>query len=257
MRNKSEESVRNAEDVMIFGIRAVMEAVDSGKEIERIFIQRDLNNPLAKELKDLLRRRNISFVLVPQEKLNRLSRKNHQGVIGFISHVNYLLVEELVPTLFEKGKIPVLLLLDRITDVRNFGAICRSAECNGVDAVIIPERGGAMVTGDAVKASAGSLNRINVCREKNLKEVLDYLHDSGFMIIGCSEKGDSYIFNHKIDAPVCVIMGSEEDGISQEYTRRCDKLLKIPIIGKTASLNVSVATGIILYEITRQHLKQE
>jgi 23S rRNA (guanosine2251-2'-O)-methyltransferase len=256
MKNKTEASAMETEDVMIFGIRAVMEAVDSGKEIERIFIQRDLNNPLARELRELLKARNISFSLVPQEKLNRLSRKNHQGVIGFISRVNYQRVEDIIPALFEKGKIPLLLLLDRITDVRNFGAICRSAECHGVDGVIIPERGGAMVTGDAVKASAGSLNRLNICREKNLKDVLDYLHDSGFMIVGCSEKGDTFIFDYKIDAPVCVILGSEEDGISHEYIKRCDKVLKIPIIGKTASLNVSVAAGIILYEITRQRLKQ-
>jgi 23S rRNA (guanosine2251-2'-O)-methyltransferase len=250
--NDKENSIDAAEELMIFGIRPVMEAVDSGKEVERIFIQRDLNNPLSKELKELLHQKKIAFIPVPVDKLNRLTRKNHQGVVCYLSQVSYARVEDIVPFFFEKSTHPLVIMLDRITDVRNFGAICRTAECLKVDAVIIPERGGALINGDAVKASAGALNRITVCRENNLKRTIDFLHDSGFKIIGCSEKGTNNIYNGNFDLPVCIIMGSEEDGISPEYLKRCDEVLKIPLEGKTASLNVSVAAGIIMYEVIRQ-----
>ena len=240
------------DDMMIFGIRPVMEALDAGKEIERIYIQRDLSTPVSRDLKNVLKDAGISFIPVPVEKLNRLTRKNHQGVVCFLSRVTYSKVEDIVPILFETGKIPLLLVLDRITDVRNFGAICRSAECMGVDAVIIPERGASMVNGDAIKASAGALNRITICREFNLKGVLTYLNDYGIQLTGCSEKGTQNIYEADFTVPVCIVMGSEEDGISPEYLKKCDSILKIPMMGKTQSLNVSVAAGMILYEVTRQ-----
>lgn len=251
------ESERNdrEDDTMIFGIRPVLEAIDAGKEIERVFIQRDISNPLARELKSKLADNSINYTAVPIEKLNRLTRKNHQGVVCFISQIGYCKIEEVVPGLFEQSRFPLVLLLDKITDVRNFGAICRSAECMGVDAVIVPEKGGAPVNGDAIKASAGALHRIVVCREFNLKKSIDFLKESGFAIAGCTEKADKSLFEENLDRPLCIIMGSEEDGISPEYLKRCDFLLKIPTTGKTASLNVSVAAGIILYEITRQRSK--
>ena len=199
---------------MIFGIRPVMEAIDAGREIERLFIQRDIQNPQARELKRMLADRNIPFTAVPIEKLNRLTRKNHQGVVCFTGLISYFKAEAIVPQLFEKSTYPLLLLLDRVTDVRNFGAICRTAECMGVDAVIIPEKGGAMVNGDAIKASAGALHRIRVCREYNLKNTIDYLRDSGFMVVGCTEKAEKVAFDESFNQPVCLIMGSEEDGIS-------------------------------------------
>ncbi len=240
------------EDTMIFGIRPVIEAIDAGKEIERVFIQRDINNPLARELKTRLAEMEINYTAVPIEKLNRLTRKNHQGVVCFISQISYCKIEQVVPSFFEHSRYPLVLLLDRITDVRNFGAICRSAECMGVDAVIVPEKGSAAVNGDAIKASAGALHRIVVCREFNLKKTIDFLKDSGFAVAGCTEKAEHPLFTENLDRPLCIIMGSEEDGISPEYLKKCDFLLKIPTIGNTASLNVSVAAGIILYEITRQ-----
>jgi 23S rRNA (guanosine2251-2'-O)-methyltransferase len=166
-------------------------------------------------------------------------------------------VEDVVPSLFEKSQYPLLLLLDRVTDVRNFGAICRTAECTGVDAVIVPERGGAMVNGDAVKASAGALNRIKICREFNLKNTIQYLQESGFTIAGCTEKAEKNCYDVNLNQPVCLIMGSEEDGISPEYLKRCDLLMKVPLSGKTASLNVSVAAGILLYEVVRQRMTAE
>jgi len=159
--------------------------------------------------------------------------------------------------MFEKGVNPVVVMLDRVTDVRNFGAICRTAECAGAGGVIIPERGGAAVNGDAVKASAGALHRIPVCREHNLKETIDYLKDSGFQIVGCTEKGASELYSHSFDGPVCIIMGSEENGISDEYLKRCDAMVKIPMEGSISSYNVSVAAGIVLYEVMRQKLNSD
>jgi 23S rRNA (guanosine2251-2'-O)-methyltransferase len=252
--NSHQGEKRTEDDLMIFGIRPVIEAIAAGKEVERIFVQRDLSGDLAKELRQVLASNNIHASLVPIDKLNRLTRKNHQGVVCFLSQVSYCRVEDVVPGLFNNPKYPVVLLLDRITDVRNFGAICRTAEFTGVDAVIVPEKGGALVNGDAVKASAGAINRIVICREFNLKETIQYLHDSGFYIVGCTEKGDHAVYEHQFDGPLCIIMGSEEDGISPEYLKKCDARLKIPLIGKTASLNVSVAAGMILYEVLRQKL---
>jgi len=252
-RNQREKESGSA-DLMLFGIHPVMEAIESGKEIDRLFIQRNLSNPMMSELKKLLRRNDIRSIEVPIEKLNRLTRSNHQGVVAFTTEVVYQKVSDVIPGLFEKGSDPLVVLLDRITDVRNFGAICRSAECFGAGAGIVPERGGAPANGDAMKASAGAMSRITVCREHNLKEVIDYLRDSGFQVIGCSEKASKNIFEFDLRGPLCIIMGSEEDGISPEYMKRCNHLVRIPMKGKVSSLNVSVAAGLALYEVTRQQL---
>jgi 23S rRNA (guanosine2251-2'-O)-methyltransferase len=242
------------DDALIFGIRAVIEAAMAGKEFERIFIQRDVSGNLVKELKTILAEKELHYVSVPAEKINRMTRKNHQGVVAILSQVSYSDIGSVIPTLFESGVDPVVIMLDRITDVRNFGAICRTAEFMGVGAVIIPERGSALISGDAVKASAGALNRITVCREHNLKDTIAYLKESGFQIVGCTEKGDLNANQCKFDRPVCIIMGSEEDGISPEYLKRCDHKVRIQGTGNIASLNVSVAAGMILYEIYRQKI---
>jgi 23S rRNA (guanosine2251-2'-O)-methyltransferase len=248
----SEHETSSQDNTLIFGTRALIEALEAGKEFEKIFIQRDLNNPLIRELKQQLKQRDFNYLSVPAEKLDRLTRKNHQGAVGFLSLVNYFRTEEIVPALFSSSHHPVLLMLDRVTDVRNFGAICRSAECFGVAAVIVPERGAAMINGDTVKASAGAMHRINICREPNLKNTIDYLKDSGFAIVGCTEKGTKTVYDHSFDGPTCIIMGSESDGISHEYLKRCTETVLIPMQGKVSSLNVSVATGIVLYEVNRQ-----
>lgn len=237
---------------MIFGTRVVIEAVRSGKELDRILIQRDIKNPLIMELKTVLKEFGLAFQAVPVEKLNRLTRKNHQGVVAFLSPVSFYHIDQLVPSLFTADRFPVLLMLDRVTDVRNFGAICRTAECFGVNAVIIPERGSAAITGDALKASAGALNRINICREPNLKDTISFLKESGYTVVGCTEKAKQSLYDFRFEGPVCLIMGSEGDGISGEYLKRCDQLLSIPMAGQTASLNVSVAAGIMMYELVRQ-----
>ena len=238
----------------IFGTRAVIEAVKSGKEINKIMVLKGLSNELFSELKSELKNLDIPFQFVPPEKLDRLTKKNHQGVIGFVSPAHYYKTEEILPGIYEKGKTPLFMILDRVTDVRNFGAICRSAECMGVDAVIVPTRGGALITSDAIKTSAGALHRLPVCREDNLKHTIHYLSASGIQIVACTEKSDDLISSVDFTIPTAIILGSEEDGISTEYLKLSDKRVKIPMIGEIASLNVSVAAGMMMYEVTRQRL---
>ena len=237
---------------LIFGIRPVIEALKAGREFEKIFIQDKLHGQQVPELKKLIREANTPFQYVPVEKLNRLTRKNHQGVAGFISLIPYQQISDVIQNVFEKGEIPLILVLDRITDVRNFGAITRSAECAGAHAVVISEKGSAAINADAIKASAGALNNIPICKERNLKEVIFYLKNSGLKIISCSEKGDKLFYQPKLTDPLAIIMGSEEDGVSEEYLKRSDEVVKIPMFGNIESLNVSVAAGIILFETIRQ-----
>ncbi|MDX5437256.1 MAG: 23S rRNA (guanosine(2251)-2'-O)-methyltransferase RlmB [Pontibacter sp.] len=242
---------------MIFGSRPILEAMSAGKELEKIFLLRGARNPTTDEIISLAKRLEVPVVTVPVEKLDRLTRKNHQGAVAFISPISYQPLSEIVTSLFEQGKNPLVLILDRVTDVRNFGSIARNAECMGVDAIVIPSRGGAQINADAMKTSAGALNIVPVCREPNLKDTIDYLKEYGFQIIACTEKTEHQLTDYAVDmvGPTAIIMGSEEDGISAEYLKRADVRLRIPLMGQIGSLNVSVATGIILYEAMRQRLK--
>ena len=240
---------------MIYGTRAVIEAIHAGKQIEKIMIQSGLTNDLIKELINVAREHKMPYTFVPAEKLKRLSTKNHQGVICLLSSVSYSQLDNVIDKAFSSGREPFLLILDRVTDVRNFGAISRTAECAGVDAIIIGEKGSAPITSDAMKTSAGALNHIAVCREKELKQTLKQLRESGIKVIACTEKTNNDIYNTEITGPVALIMGSEEDGISEPLLREADELVKIPMLGKIGSLNVSVAAGIALYEIVRQRKK--
>ncbi len=242
------------EENLIFGTRAVIEAVNAGKEIDKIIIQKGLSNQLYTELRKAIKDLDIPIQIVPPEKINRITTKNHQGVLAFIAQVTYYEAENMLATVFEKGKVPLVLILDRITDVRNFGAIARSADCAGVDFIVIPSRGAAQINADAVKTSAGALNRIPVCREENLKNTIEYFKESGLQIVACHEKTDSYHYDADLTKPTAIIMGSEENGISNEYIKRSDIQVKIPMVGNIASLNVSVATGIILFEAVKQRL---
>lgn len=254
-RHKDDKNRRNDNDEnLIFGTRAVIEAVNAGKEIDKIIIQKGLSNQLYSELRKAIKDLDIPIQIVPPEKINRITGKNHQGVLAFLAQITYYETEELLGQVFEKGKVPLVLILDRVTDVRNFGAIARSADCAGVDFIIIPSRGAAQINADAVKTSAGALNRMPVCREDNLKNIIDYLKESGLQIIACHEKTDNYHFNADLTKPTAIIMGSEENGISNEYLKRSDMQVKIPMVGNIASLNVSVATGIILFEAVKQRL---
>ncbi len=240
--------------LMIFGIRTLIEAIQEGKEIDKVFIQKGLRGDLYPELYQLIKERNVPYSLVPPEKLNRFTRKNHQGVVAFISSITYHNIEQLIPLLYEEGKTPFILVLDRVTDVRNFGALARTAECAGVDAILIPARGGAAINADAVKTSAGALHKIPVCRAKYLQDDLKFLKESGLKIIGVSEKAEKAYFEETYKEPIALMMGSEEDGISDAYLPLLDAFVKIPMTGSIASLNVSVAGGILMFEASKQRL---
>lgn len=238
----------------IIGFRALQEAVQSGKEIDKVLIQKGLKGQLHSEIMHLLKEHNIPWQQVPQEKLDGMTRGNHQGVGAFVSPIGFAFLEEIIPQIFEAGKNPKLILLDGVTDVRNFGAICRSAECQGFDAVIIPEKGSAQINEDAVKTSAGALFHIPLCRVKSVKSAMELLQQSGIQLVGCTEKTEDLLYSVNFELPTCIIMGAEDLGISDEALRKSDRLAKIPMFGQTSSLNVSVAAGIIMYELTRQRL---
>ena len=237
---------------MIFGIRAVAEAISAGKEVDKILIKKDLSGELATELFALIKGTYITVQRVPQEKLNSITRKNHQGVIAFISPIHYQPVEEIVASLYEQGKVPFFLVLDHLTDVRNFGAIARTAECAGVDAIIIPSKGSVSVTADAVKTSAGALMNIPVCRVASLYNTVKYLKSSGLQVVGASEKATKDYTEADMTLPLALVMGAEDKGISTEILSLVDTTVSLPQYGKIASLNVSVAAGVMIYEVLRQ-----
>lgn len=247
MYNKQEKNTDS-----IFGTRALIEAIKAGTEIDKVMVKTGSSNELIGELLGLLKSNNIPFQYVPIEKLNKISRKNHQGVIAFISPISFYDIQNLVPQIFESGKTPFLLILDKITDVRNFGAICRTANCAGVDAVIIPARGAAQINSDAVKTSAGALLSLPICKSFNLKDTISYLHECGIKILGVTEKAEDLYYKQKFDMPLCLIMGAEDTGISPEYLKLTDSVMKIPMQGTIESLNVSVAAGVVMYEIVKQ-----
>lgn len=236
----------------IFGANSVLETLKSDKEIDKIFVQKSARNDQIRDVIRLASDRHIPVLQVPIEKLNRITRKNHQGVICFVSSVTYKALDGIIDDRFEEGGVPLVLILDRITDVRNFGAITRTAECAGVDAVIIPAKGAAQVGSDAMKTSSGALNYLNVCRSENLKETIQYLKDYGFQIVSCTEKTEDSVYKPDYTVPTAIIMGSEENGISDEYLKMSDHRAKIPLQGKVDSLNVSVSTAVIVYEVVRQ-----
>ena len=257
MDNYNKEKNRSSSDdsQLVYGIRPVIEAILSGKEIERIFITRNSVGELMTELKKLMTEREIIWQEVPIEKIHRITRNNHQDVVCYISPVSYASISNIIPGIFEKGETPLILMLDRITDVRNFGAIARTAECAGVHAIVIPYRGAAQVTADAIKTSAGALNNIPVCRENNFRETLQFLRQSGLHLVAATEKGKQNYFDADFSGPLAIIMGSEEDGVSEDILRSADELVKIPVFGSISSLNVSVASGILLYEAIRQRIR--
>ncbi len=237
---------------MVFGIRAVVEAIRSGKEIEALFIQRGISGGLIQELKELMNEYQITAQQVPVEKLNRITQKNHQGVIAVISPIIYQKIENIIPEIFERGETPLILVLDSITDVRNMGAIARTAECTGVHAIVIPAKGSAQINPDAIKTSAGALYKIPVCRHDNFMQTVRFLQESGLQLVCCTEKTQDNIYTPDYTVPTAIVMGSEEDGIRNEIIRISDHLAKIPMFGEIESLNVSVSTGVILYEAVRQ-----
>lgn len=240
---------------IIYGMRPVLEAIQSEKTIDKILLQKGLTGPLFKDLFIKVRENKIPFQYVPEERLRKFTRGNHQGVVAFMSAIEYSNIFDIVPFLFEQGKVPFLLILDKITDVRNIGAIARSAECAGVDAIIIPMKGAAQLNEDAVKSSAGALHKVPICRHTNLVEVIEYLQSSGIEVVGITEKAESTYYQKDFTKPVCLIMGNEYEGIAWDYLRKCNASVRIPMVGTIRSLNVSVATGIMLFEIEKQRIE--
>lgn len=239
---------------VVFGIRAVIEAIESGKQVDKVLMKKDLGGELARELLSVTREYNVPVQRVPVERINKVTRKNHQGVIAFMAAVDYYHVDDIVPALYDEGINPLVVVLDGVTDVRNFGAIARTCECAGVNCIVIPERNSVSVNADAVKTSAGALNYLPVCRERNLVKAVQYLRDSGFKVMGASEKTDLNYTKTDFTGPVAIVLGAEDTGISTDVLKLCDTLVAIPEFGQINSLNVSVAGGIMIYEVVRQRL---
>ena len=236
----------------IFGIHAVREAAQAGKDLDKVLVRRGGGSDLLKKLLAVLSKMEIPVQQVPVEKLNRITGKNHQGVIAFLSEVSYVDITTLLPSIFEKGEDPLILLLDGVSDVRNFGAIARSAECAGVHAIVIPASGSAAINADAVKTSAGALHRIPVCRHRDLLTVMRFLKESGLRMFAATEKATDSMYATEMTGPAGLILGSEDTGISAQLLRIADSWVSIPMKGNIASLNVSVAAGVLLFEILRQ-----
>jgi len=239
-------------DNYIFGIHAVLEAVDAGKDVDKVLVRRGAGSDLLKKLLGVLSRMEIPVQQVPVEKLNRITGKNHQGVIAYLSEISYVDISSLLPSIFEKGEDPLILLLDGVSDVRNFGAIARSAECAGVHAIVIPATGSAAINADAIKTSAGALHRIAVCRHRDLLTVMRFLKESGLRLFAATEKASDSPYHTDMTGPAGLILGSEDAGISPQLLKIADSWVSIPMKGTIASLNVSVAAGVMLFEILRQ-----
>jgi len=245
---------QNQEKDFIYGTRTVMEAIQSDREIEKVFLQKGIQNELLANLTRLLHQFQIPYSRVPLEKLNRITKKNHQGVIAYLSALRYASLDHILDEAFSKGKNPLLVILDRITDVRNIGAIARTMECAGADALVIESKGNAMLASDAMKTSAGALNHLPVCRVRDLLITIKDLKAYGLSIIGTTEKSEKTIFECDFNGPLALILGSEENGVSREILSLTDYEVRIPMRGQIESLNVSVSAGIALYEILRQRL---
>ena len=243
-----------SEEEYIFGVRAVIEAIKANRVLNKIFIQKGMKKELFLELKEALKGESHQLQFVPIEKLEAITENNHQGVIALVSPIQYYKIEEVVEGLLEEGKKPFVLALDRITDVRNFGAIARTAECEGVDAILIPSKGSAQVTSDAIKTSAGALNRIKVCKTDSLKDSLFYIQQCGLRIVACTEKSKVPLYETNLRGAVTIVMGSEQDGITSDLINLADISCRIPMKGEIASLNVGVAAGMVMYEKLRQEL---
>ncbi|MCB9188626.1 MAG: 23S rRNA (guanosine(2251)-2'-O)-methyltransferase RlmB [Flavobacteriales bacterium] len=252
MRENNRVYTKKEDENLIYGTRAVIEALDAGRMLNRVFIQNGVEGEIFKELRNKMKEHEIVFQMVPVQKLNRLTQNNHQGVVAYASPIEYQSLDDIITRVVEKGEVPLIFILDRVTDVRNMGSIARSAECHGVHAIVIPSRGNAGVTADAIKTSAGALNKIPVCRENHLKDAILICKQHGIKVVSCTEKTENLIYDVDLKGALAIIMGSEEDGVSKEYLKVSDEKVKIPMEGTIASLNVAVSAGIVMYEVNRQ-----
>ena len=239
-------------ETTIFGLRAIIEAINSGEQIDKIFLQKGMRGELFQELEQVIRQARVNTSYVPVEKLNRLSKGNHQGAVAHISPVAFHDIEDLVINTIESGVTPLFLLLDQLSDVRNFGAIVRTAECTGVSGIIIQKKGGAPINGDAIKTSAGAVFKIPICKVDHIKDAVFHMQASGIKVIAATEKAKNFIYDVSLNEPCAIIMGSEGRGINPSVLKASDEQAKLPILGEIESLNVSVACGAFLYEAVRQ-----
>lgn len=245
----------NKEGNSIFGLRPIIEGIKSGKTFDRIFIQKGLGGDLITELKTLIKERGIETKIVPVEKLNRLTRNTHQGVFAFISPVDFISLDALIEEAKKGSSTPLFIILDKITDVRNFGAIVRTAECTNVNGIIIPKQGAAPVSADAMKTATGAIFKVPICKVDNLKDTVYYMQSSDIQVIAATEKSNDFIYDVDLTKPTAIIMGNEEKGITLGLQKIADRKAKLPILGEIKSLNVSVACGAVLYEAVRQRRK--
>jgi 23S rRNA (guanosine2251-2'-O)-methyltransferase len=241
-------------DNQIFGIRAIIEAINAKKEIDKVFVQKEAQGDLMQDLMKTMKRNNINFSYVPVEKLNRLTPNNHQGAVATIAPISFVSLETLVETVIETGKKPLFLILDQLSDARNFGAIIRTAECTGVDGIIIQKQGSAPVNGDTVKTSAGAVFNVPICKVDHIKDAIFYLQGSGIKTVAATEKTEHHIYEINLNEGVAIIMGSEDRGVNPSVLKIVDEKAKLPMFGSIESLNVSVACGAFLYEALRQRL---
>ena len=252
IQKRNYDTKRPPEKEMIFGIRAVIEAIEAGKVLDKVLLRRDMTSSIGRELLQKLDGTGTPVQKVPMEKLNQFTDKNHQGVIAFLSPIEFTPLDSLVQSLYDAGKTPLLVMLDGVTDVRNFGAIARTCVCAGVDALIIGSRGSVAINGDAVKASAGALHHLPICKVENLQNALRYLQESGLRLVAATEHTDRNYTEVDMTVPTCIVMGSEERGIYEENLKLCTDQVRLPMTNVIESLNVSVAAGIFIYEAVRQ-----
>jgi 23S rRNA (guanosine2251-2'-O)-methyltransferase len=238
----------------IFGIRAIIEAINAKREIDKVFVQKEAQGDLMQDLMKTMKRNNINFSYVPVEKLNRLTPNNHQGAVATIAPISFVSLETMVESVIESGKRPLFLILDQLSDARNFGAIIRTAECTGVDGIIIQKQGSAPVNGDTVKTSAGAVFNVPICKVDHIKDAIFYLQGSGIKTVAATEKTEHHIYDINLNEGLAIIMGSEDRGVNPSVLKIVDEKAKLPMFGTIESLNVSVACGAFLYEALRQRL---
>jgi 23S rRNA (guanosine2251-2'-O)-methyltransferase len=239
-------------NTQIYGLRSVIEAIDSQETLSKVYLQRGLTGASSYELIKKLKKKSIEISYVPVEKLNRLTPKNHQGVVATISPIKFLSISDLSDLIESKPKSISLLILDQLSDVRNFGAIVRTAECTAIDCIVIQSSGSAPVNGDTIKTSSGAIFNVPICKVPHIKDAIFLIKQHDIKIFGASEKAENNIYQTQFGKSQAIIMGSEGKGLSSSVIKLCDELIRIPLLGKIESLNVSVACGTILYEMVRQ-----
>jgi len=239
---------------LIYGRHPIMDAIDNGQSIDKIMLSKSVKGEFEKDLRRICKERNIPLHIVPKDRIDSVTRKNHQGVVGFLAYVEYQLIEDVFPLIYERGEVPLVVVLDSVTDVRNMGAIARSAEAAGAHALIVPHKKTAQINAEAMKTSAGALSKIPVCRAASLGNALDYLLMNGVQVIAADLRGERKLYELDLTIPTAIVMGAEGEGIRPHITRKANELFQIPMQGTTDSFNVSVATGIILYETMRQRI---